>query len=346
MILTVASKLLHDLIQPRAQAELSVATRGCELSTSLAATGTSFPRGRDAAMKRADAPRASRRGAGHFSSSASGSGSGSEQASCASKCPSTDWEYMMDYRPSNLMDREIREIPSSANNGIVIVAGSPVIALQTANALGTVVGGGVFHPMGPQQLPVLTSSQLAAAPVIHTDAMGQMCPVADHFVPQIAEVPPELQVLQFSRQGSAESSGNDSGEAVGVFEVSQDESHPIARSNSSPPGGCCIELPPAEPAVRVKRTYRSGKKVRAKRTRAAIRAQQAAEAAEAEEKKAPSGNDQPEAKQEKTGSATRSGSAPPSCHGGALKAPEPEEGNLYYKPRRRAGKKVRQRNLT
>lgn len=304
-------------------------------------------RGRDAAIKRADAPskssnkKRSRRGEGFSSGSASGSGSGSEQASCASKCPSTDWEYMMDNRPGSLMHTDLpgrdRQGTSHANN-VVIVAGSPAIALQTASALGTVVGGGVFHPMqnvrGRQQLPVLPSSQMAAAPVIHADpapAMGQMCPVvAERFVPQpIAELPPEP-VAQVSRQGSKESSGDGSAASSGAFEVSiAPESFRAARPGSAPPGGCCMELP----QLPRKRTYRSGKKVRAKRTRAAIRASQAAEVAPAPI--------QGEVKVE--GSSARSGSAPPSCQGGALKNPEPEEGRLYYKPRRRAGKKVRQR---
>jgi len=295
-------------------------------------------RGRDAAIKRADAPsnkKRSRRGEGFSSGSASGSGSGSEQASCASKCPSTDWEYMMDNRPGSLMHTDLpgrdRQGTSHANN-VVIVAGSPAIALQTASALGTVVGGGVFHPMqnvrGRQQLPVLPSSQMAAAPVIHADpapAMGQMCPV-ERFVPQpqIAELPPEP-VAQVNRQGSKESSGDGSAASSEAFEVGR----AAIRPGSAPPGGCSMELP----QLPRKRTYRSGKKVRAKRTRAAIRAQ-AAEAA-------PEPTIQGEVKVE--GSAARSGSAPPSCQGGALKNPEPEEGRLYYKPRRRAGKKVRQR---
>ena len=304
-------------------------------------------RGRDAAIKRADAPsnkKRSRRGEGFSSGSASGSGSGSEQASCASKCPSTDWEYMMDNRPGSLMHTDLpgrdRQGTSHANN-VVIVAGSPAIALQTASALGTVVGGGMFHPMqnvrGRQQLPVLPSSQMAAAPVIHADpapAMGQMCPVvAERFVPQtqIAELPPEPVAQVKSRQGSKESSGDGSAASSGAFEVSiTPESFRAARPGSAPPGGCCMELP----QLPRKRTYRSGKKVRAKRTRAAIRAQ-AAEAA-------PAPTIQAEVVE---GSAARSGSAPPSCQGGALKNPEPEEGPLYYKPRRRAGKKVRQRIL-
>ena len=193
-------------------------------------------RGRDAAIKRADAPskssnkKRSRRGEGFSSGSASGSGSGSEQASCASKCPSTDWEYMMDNRPGSLMHTDLpgrdRQGTSHANN-VVIVAGSPAIALQTASALGTVVGGGVFHPMqnvrGRQQLPVLPSSQMAAAPVIHADpapAMGQMCPVvAERFVPQpIAELPPEP-VAQVSRQGSKESSGDGSAASLELLRL-------------------------------------------------------------------------------------------------------------------------------
>lgn len=332
------------------------------LAASSGTTGATCaePRGRDAAIKRADAPvkkKSRRHGAGHFSSSASGSGSGSEQASCASKCPSTDWEYMMDNRPGSLMTAELqglsardRPVPAaemSHTNNVVIVAGSPVIALQTASALGTVVGGGVFHPMqnirGRQQLPVLPSSQLAAAPMIHTDAMGQICPVVEQFVPQMAEVSPELQAVQavpfpMSRQGSKESAGTGSATCGVIFEA-EESLH--ARSGSAPPGGCCMELPTPPQAAR-KRTYRSGKKVRAKRTRAAIRAMQAAEAAEVAEAPAEvAPQKQPEA--EVKGSAARSGSAPPSCHGGALKNPEPEEGKLYYKPRRRAGKKVRQR---
>ena len=228
-------------------------------------------------------------------------------------------------------DRD-RQVPVTGGpTNMVIVAGSPVIALQTASALGTVVGGGVFPMQNVgRQLPVLPSSQLAA-PMID---MGHMCPV-EPFVPQMAELSPELPV-HFSRQESKESSGNGSAASSGViFEV--EESH--ARSGSAPPGGCCIELPPALNPAR-KRTYRSGKKVRAKRTRAAIRAM-----AEAEAQAAAQGETTEEPKVEVKGSSTRSGSAPPSCHGGALKNPEPEEAKLYYKPRRRAGKKVRQRNL-
>ena len=250
----------------------------------------------------------------------------------------------MDNRPGSLMTAELqglsardRPVPAaemSHTNNVVIVAGSPVIALQTASALGTVVGGGVFHPMqnvrGRQQLPVLPSSQLAAAPMIHTDAMGQICPVVEQFVPQMAEVSPELQAVQavpfpMSRQGSKESAGTGSATCGVIFEA-EESLH--ARSGSAPPGGCCMELPTPPQAAR-KRTYRSGKKVRAKRTRAAIRAMQAAEAAEVAEAPAEVAPEkQPEA--EVKGSAARSGSAPPSCHGGALKNPEPEEGKLYY----------------
>lgn len=176
--------------------------------------------------------------------------------------------------------------------------------------------------------------------MIHTDAMGQICPVVEQFVPQMAEVSPELQAVQaipfpMSRQGSKESEGTGSATSGVIFEA-EESLH--ARSGSAPPGGCCMELLPPQAAR--KRTYRSGKKVRAKRTRAAIRAMQAAEAAEVVEAPAEAPQ-QPEA--EVKGSAARSGSAPPSCNGGALKNPEPEEGKLYYKPRRRAGKKVRQR---
>ncbi|CAE8719543.1 unnamed protein product, partial [Polarella glacialis] len=96
----------------------------------------------------------------------SSGGSGSEQASSGSKCPSTDWEYMMDNRPGSYMQSGYahgagqfqaaqmqlgpRVVPSASSgpstgggraqggnpSNLVIVAGSQALALQTAAALG------------------------------------------------------------------------------------------------------------------------------------------------------------------------------------------------------------------
>lgn len=307
-------------------------TQMSSASGSGSASG-SASRGRDAAIKRADGLSKERRKlrkgeAFHFSNSASGSGSGSEQASGASKCPSTDWEYMMDNRPGSLMHTELpsridaRHLPQQPSNNVVIVAGSQAIALQTASAFGTVVGGGVF-PMQVRgrQLPILPSSQMAAAPMIET------CyePGLDPPFPPVPEP-----ARQTRRQASKDSSGS---------------SEAPLRAGSAPPGGCSIEAPSPPPqavSLRPKRTYRSGKKVRAKRTRAAIRAMATGELPQAKE---PSTSTVPEpmpAVPEAKPRAARSGSAPPTAHRG-VPNPEPEEARLFNKPRRRAGKKVRQR---
>eukprot|EP00931_Biecheleriopsis_adriatica_P115669 TRINITY_DN91438_c0_g1_i1.p1 TRINITY_DN91438_c0_g1~~TRINITY_DN91438_c0_g1_i1.p1 ORF type:complete len:1134 (+),score=221.71 TRINITY_DN91438_c0_g1_i1:115-3402(+) len=92
-------------------------------------------------------------------SGGSGCGSGSENTS--EKCPSTDWEYMMDNRPGYSMQTpgESRSAPVQSSAGqqigdghshasnpgsVVIVAGSQALALQTASALGTVLAGGLL----------------------------------------------------------------------------------------------------------------------------------------------------------------------------------------------------------
>lgn len=111
-----------------------------------------------------------------FSSSG---GSGSELPS--DKCPSTDWEYMMDNRMGSMMmgghphppgipttvahrhsQAEGRTaVPGSASN-LVIVAGSQALALQTAAALGTVLAGGVLPRASDA---AVSSTHPAAAPV-------------------------------------------------------------------------------------------------------------------------------------------------------------------------------------
>ncbi|CAJ1334165.1 unnamed protein product [Effrenium voratum] len=285
-------------------------------------------RGRDAAVKRADAPCEKRR-APHrqssrpYSSGGSGSGSGSEQVSGASKCPScpsTDWEYMMDNRPGSLMNTELpsRHVlpPASCGSNVVIVAGSQAIALQTASALGTVLGGGVFHPMQNVRQPL---PQLPVLPTV--DAYGALgCPVL--YDARVDRFEPEADVCRMSSKESKVSKASKESGSSGA-DVSTQVSG--ARSGSAPPGGC-IEPSP----VPRKRTYRSGRRVREKRTRAAIRNMQEALPFPAAEQK--------EREAKETGAAVRSGSAPAACHG-----EEVLEGRLFYKPRRRAGKKVRQR---
>ncbi|CAE7630894.1 unnamed protein product, partial [Symbiodinium pilosum] len=165
-------------VQPSSPTEVEVAeVAGMQCSTAFCAVEHSLPalpapdnipegmpesspplapatvRGRDIAVKRADVPnwcKEKRKSRRHASAGeeegrlSSGSGSGSEQVSGESKCPSTDWEYMMDNRPGSLVHadllapREPLSVSHSSASNVVIVAGSQAVALQTASALGTV----------------------------------------------------------------------------------------------------------------------------------------------------------------------------------------------------------------
>ena len=362
-------------------------------------------RGRDTAVKRADVPnwckekRKSRRHAstgaeeeGRFSSNSSGSGS--EQASGESKCPSTDWEYMMDHRPGSMIGEALKPhsmrpgaVASSTSN-VVIVAGSQAMALQTASALGTVVGGGVLHP-GPEilqdlraghQLPLLASSQVPV-PVPGTHIIqapaeasglgrGPHVPCGSSFMDAARQMPLPLhdgfQHLPLSISGAVPITPSPSeppdvrshrlhdssarpvpsqAHAPEVAEAKAGNHAAATRSGSAPARSRFLEA--CEPKPAKKRTYRSGKRIRAKRTRAAARAMQDEQTLESQEP----AKAQP-AKALEVGviaKRSRAGSAPAAirsletledCWAEAEGSPA-EKG--YFKPRRRAGKKVRQR---
>lgn len=197
-------------------------------------------RGRDAAVKRAEKKK-SRKGENfHFSSSASGSGSGSEQVSGASKCPSTDWEYMMDNRPGSLMNHP--QVLQGQNN-LVILAGSQAIALQTASAFGPVVCGGVLNV--PSQLPVVPSSQLPA-PVFSRQSSDakQRCGSAPPGGCR-QELPPKKRTyrsgrhLSLASQKASEPVRNSQDEHSGALEA-QRSGGPEARCARSARGPLCV----------------------------------------------------------------------------------------------------------
>lgn len=368
-------------------------------------------RGRDTAVKRADVPnwckekRKSRRHAstgaeeeGRFSSNSSGSGS--EQVSGESKCPSTDWEYMMDNRPGSLLHTELattrepqaqssqslHSMPRTgtvglhgdfhAGGNVVIVAGSQAMALQTG-ALSAVVGGGLFQapqlPQLPQlpQVPQLPLPQIPLLPQAHilsqapAEASGlavpsvpsvPCLPVQEDYVQgfptrtvrsgQVAMPQPTStslsQGLEVSKLPHESHGSQESHEPTRVPDLpfAQTESAASLRSGSAPPRSCFLEPEqpnPQKESFGKKRTYRSGKRIRAKRTRAAQRAQvgvPTGHAAQGGEAEAEEGAGEPPSQR------PRAGSAP-----AALRSLELRESSEkgYYKPRRRAGKKVRQR---
>ncbi|CAE7609096.1 unnamed protein product [Symbiodinium sp. CCMP2456] len=349
-------------------------------------------RGRDTAMKRADLPnwckekRKSRRHAstgaeeeGRFSSNSSGSGS--EQVSGESKCPSTDWEYMMDNRPGSLLHTELatrepqaqslHSMPRAgtvglhgdfhAGSNVVIVAGSQAMALQTG-ALSTVVGGGLFQAL-PQlpQLPQLPLPQIPLLPQAHilSQAPAEASGLADYVqgfptrtarsgqvaMPQPTSSTSLSQALEVSKLPHASHGSHESHEPkrlpdLPVAQTEVAETTAASRSGSAPPRSCFLvpEQPGPQKESGKKRTYRSGKRIRAKRTRAAQRAQvgvltgQAAQSGEGEAGEAGEAGEPP--------SRPRAGSAPAALRSLELRDSS-EKG--YYKPRRRAGKKVRQR---
>ena len=403
-------------VQPSSPTEVEVAeVAGMQCSTAFCAVEHSLPalpapdnipegmpesspplapatvRGRDIAVKRADVPnwcKEKRKSRRHASAGeeegrlSSGSGSGSEQVSGESKCPSTDWEYMMDNRPGSLVHadllapREPLSVSHSSASNVVIVAGSQAVALQTASALGTVVGGGVLHG---QQLPLLPSSHSSQVPVppriLQAPAEASGLPVGPH-VPCGSQMPlslhedyvqagfQHLQCMSMSGRVPMTSTfpeppdvrsnwhdcsawlGQPHSQAPDLPPAPQPEpevrpSTAAVRSGSAPPRLCSLENS-EQPKLAKKRTYRSGKRIRAKRTRAAVRAMQDGQRAN-ESHEAPQ---VPQAEADATAKRSRAGSAPAAVRN--LERPvndKVEEGlaDKGGKPRRRAGKKVRQR---
>lgn len=130
-----------------------------------------------------------------------------------------------------------------------------------------------------------------------------------------------------------------------------------ARADSAPPS--CLLAPPGGANSNLrghKKTYRAGRRVTAKRVKAASRTDLCAtspvpqaEAKPASANTSATAISQPPAAaigplEVREVRAARSDSAPPACRG--LSEPKPASGGierLYYKPRRRAGQRVRQR---